>query len=335
MFKKLTQTDASTTPILIRLMTMIAKPIVVIAFLCIPVFNMLGQSQSFAPIGARWHYRPHEFAYQENTLYTFTVTKDTILDGAPAKELSCAQWTNGQLQDSPDLNKYVYSNSDSVFYYVDNQWELLFDFTAQPGDTIRSKVEYFGIFNGCMGPDLGQVWDFAYRIDSVAVEHIGGAPLRVQYVSSICPGFGTNCWRIVKIVERIGVVDAGYWWGQGDFCIAGGFPGYLRCYEDDLIHYMGSIGNTPCDYVTTNEIDGYQITIAPNPTTGILQVSFSPLYANLDFKVFDNLGRILNAGRLMVGDTSFQISLESAPSGIFYLEFVLKNQIKTYKIVKL
>ncbi len=302
--------------------------------LCFVSFDLLSQSPPFAPIGARWYYRPHELMPMENTLYAFTATKDTVLDGAMARELSCDQWINGQFQNFPNLNKYVYSKSDSVFYYVDNRWELLFHFGALPGDTIVSKVAHFDIFNGCIGPDSGQVWDFAYRIDSLAVENIGGWPLRIQYVSSICPGFD-SCWRIQKIVERIGVIDAGYWWGQGDFCILGGNPGYLRCYADDLVQYKGNIGNTPCDYVGINEIDAYNITIFPNPTNGIVKFTFSPLSSNLDFRVFDNLGRILDAGLLIVGDTSFQLNLDSAPSGIFHVEFALKDQVKRYKIIKI
>lgn len=303
--------------------------------LCFASLDMLGQFQAFAPMGARWYYRPHELMPKENTLYTFSVTKDTVLDGVLAKELSCAQWVNGQFQDFPELNQYVYSGLDSVFYYIDNRWELLFNFGAKPGDTVTSKVAYFDIFNGCIGPDPGQIWDFAYRIDSVAVEYIGGWPLRVQYVSSICSGMWPGCWRIVKIVERIGVIDAGYWWGQSDLCITGGERGYLRCYVDDIIQYRGIIGDSPCDYVRINEIEEYNIIIYPNPTNGTLYFSFPPLVSDLDFNLFDNFGRIFKTGKLMVGATSFELSLESLHSGIYYVEFNLKNQAKRYKIVKM
>jgi len=303
--------------------------------ICFVFPDLLGQSSTFAPMGARWYYRPYELMPKENTLYAFTVTKDTVLDGVLAKELSCTQWINGQFQDFPNLNKYVYSGSDSVWYYVDNQWELLFNFGAQPGDTIASKVAYFDIFNGCIGPDSGQVWNFAYRIDSVAIEQIGGWPLRVQYVSSICPVSGDSCWLIQKIVERIGVIDASYWWGQGGVCILGGFPGYLRCYADDLVQYKGSIGNTPCDYVSINEISDYNFAIFPNPTTGILNFSFLPLFSNLGYTVLDGLGHNIVEGRLMAGDTFFELNLESAPPGIFYIKFMFENQIKTFKVVKM
>jgi len=317
-----------------------SKIILAVAFVCATMLHLQGQNQAFAPIGARWYYRPYEATYPDSKLYAFTVAKDTLLAGLPAREVACSQWIDGQFQDFPNLNKYVHANSDSVFYWVDNHWELLFDFGALPGDTILSKVEYFDIFNGCGGPASGQIWDFAYRIDSSAVENIGGWPLRVQYISSTCQN-SSECWSIGgwampgKIVERIGAIEAGYWWGQGTNCILGGFPGYLRCYEDDLVHYAGSVGNTPCGYVNTNEIDGYNISISPNPTSGILYFYFSPLLSNLEFKVFDCLGRILQTGGLMVGDTFFQLNLESIPSGLLYVEFASKSQTKTHKIIKI
>ena len=315
-----------------------SKALVAIFFFCLPMFNLWGQFQAFAPIGARWHYRPGEQIPDQN-LYTFTVTKDTLLGGLTARELACSQWINGQFQDFSDLNKYVHANADSVFYYVDNQWELLFNFDAKSGDTIRSKVDHFEIFNGCMVPNPGQTWGIAYRIDSTGTENIGGSPLRVQYVSSICQS-SEECWLMGgaggtgKIVERIGAINSGYWWGQSGLCLLI-FPGYLRCYEDGDIHYKGNIGNTPCGFVTTNEMDDYNISIAPNPTNGNLFFSFPPLAANLNFKVFDGLGRTLERGKLMIGETSLQLQLEPEHSGILYVEFTSNGKTKTYKILKI
>jgi hypothetical protein len=312
--------------------------IFIITFLCIPTLHLLAQSLPFAPIGARWHYRPYE-QVPDRKLYTFTVTKDTLLDGVLARELSCAQWANGQFQAFPNLNKYVYSNPDSVFYYVDNQWKLIFDFAALPGDTIRSQVEHFDIPNGCVGPNSGKTWAFAYRIDSIGVENIGGRPLRVQYVRSLCPN-SNNCWIMGspgatgKIVERIGAIQAGYWWGQSTTCVLGGFPGYLRCYGDALIQYTGSIGSTSCGYVGTNELEAHNISITQNPTNGSLYFSFLPLSANLGFQIFDGLGRTLKTGALMTGESSLQIDLESEPSGMYYVGFTLKGQTQTLKVIK-
>jgi hypothetical protein len=319
---------------------MTSKSVVSIIAFLIAVSNLWGQTKSFAPIGARWLYRPHELTFPDSRLYAFTVTQDTLLDGLLASELLCTQWVNGQFQDFPDLNKYVYANSDSVWYRVDNHWELLFDFGALPGDTIRSKVEFFGIFNGCIGPDPGQVWDVAYTIDSIGIETIGGAPLRVQYVRNLCPNTD-ECWSVGgwglpgKIVERIGSVELGYWWGQGSACLLGGFPGYLRCYEDAQLSFVGNIGNTACDLVSTNEIDAYNVSISPNPTSGTVNFSFSPLRSDLAFRVFDTLGRTLETGTLTAGDTALELRLQACPSGLLYIEFAAEGQSRTYKVVKM
>jgi hypothetical protein len=124
-----------------------------IAFLFVAMSNLWGQNEAFAPIGARWYYRPGETMQYLNTrLYTFTVTKDTLLDGLVARELSCSAWEDGQFKDYPNLNKYVYTTTDSVLYRVENQWVLLFDFGAMPGDTILSKVTSFEYFAGCNAP---------------------------------------------------------------------------------------------------------------------------------------------------------------------------------------
>ena len=135
-----------------------------------------------------------------------------------------------------------------------------------------------------------------------------------------------------KIVERIGALRTGYWWGQGRFCLIT-FPGYLRCYEDGDVHFKGNIGNTPCNFVSTNEIDTYNILISPNPTNGSIYFSFSPLTSNLDFKVFDCLGRTLEQGTLILGETSFQIQLRAEQAGMLFVEFAAKGQTKTYKIL--
>jgi hypothetical protein len=309
------------------------KTLISIAILCITISDLWSQIEPFAPIGARWHYRPYE-NMPDIKLYTFTVTKDTFLDGLLARELSCSKWVNNQFVEFQNLNKYVAVRTDAVYYYVDHQWALLFDFGAQPGDTIWSKVEYFDIPHECLAPEPGQTWTFGYSIDSIGIEIIGGYPLRVQYVSGICDDNGP-CWLMGKIVERIGAINSGYWWGQGTYCILGGFPGYLRCYEDDLVLYTKPGENTPCDYVGTHALEDFNILIAPNPSSGMTYFSFSPLSDDLAYKVLDNLGHMVETGNLNVGDTQFQLNLESRPSGLYYVEFALNGQVRTYKVVKI
>jgi hypothetical protein len=319
------------------------KLAIFITFFFVAVSNLWGQNSSFAPIGARWYYRPYEtLQYLNSRLYTFTVTKDTLLDGLMARELTCSVWEDGLFKDYPNLNKYVHVNADAVLYRVDNQWVLLFDFGAMPGDTILSKVAYFDYFGGCNEPNPGETWDMRYIIDSTSIETIDGIPLRVQYVRSMCASpLSDKCWTIggsglpEKIVERIGAIDSEHWWGQGAFCILEGFQGYLRCYQDELINYTGSIGNTTCDYVVgTDNIETYGISVSPNPTQGVTMFDFSSLAIDLEYKVFDCFGQVIKAGNVGTGNTPLQIDLNDRPSGVYFAHFYSRNNGKVYKIIK-
>ncbi len=48
------------------------KTLITIALLCITISDLWSQIETFAPIGARWHYRPYE-NMPDIKLYTFTV----------------------------------------------------------------------------------------------------------------------------------------------------------------------------------------------------------------------------------------------------------------------
>ena len=70
------------------------------------------------PKGAIWYYRGASTGYTDPSAYTFTVSKDTLIDGVLARELTCDQWDDGQLQPFPQGNKYVHTNSFLYLSYT-------------------------------------------------------------------------------------------------------------------------------------------------------------------------------------------------------------------------
>lgn len=233
----------------------------------------------FAPSGAVWHYRPWTPG-PDTGLYTFTSAGDTLMGLWHARILRCSVWANGALKPAPQLDKYVTTIGNKVFYRVYEQFVLLFDFGAAPGDTIISEVEGFSIFNGCVNPDPGETLKFRYQVDSVGILNVGGENLRLQYLSAIyegdelswCPGGFTG-----PVAERIGALHAGYWWGNGCACILAGFPGYLRCYDDADLHYTNPVlGAQECSYVSVSEPALQTLRIAPNPASNLARLPFVP-----------------------------------------------------------
>lgn len=279
----------------------------------------------FAPLGATWYYRPWLPGPPETALYTFTAAGDTLLDGWNARVLRCSVWDAGELHPVDSLNKYVVVRADKVFYRVAGEFVLLFDFGAQPGDTIASKVEHFPIFDGCAMPLPGSVWDFQYRVDSVSTISIGGTILRAQYARGIDMG-SDNDWLFegfnsFPIIERAGGTVGGQWWGSGGACVLAGFPGYLRCYTDSEVYYQPPLPwwgtGGPCDFVSVNESVVADLKITPNPAVCFAQLPFAPDRA----QVFNMFGQSCSASLL-----SEMLDVSALTPGI-YMVWVEKDGV--------
>ncbi|MDX2133521.1 MAG: T9SS type A sorting domain-containing protein [Saprospiraceae bacterium] len=290
-----------------------------------PLVGVTQQQPSFAPMGAKWFYRPWEFTQPEDDLFIYEVTKDTILDSLPARELTCTYWVDGVLQlNTTYLNKYVHTDSGKVWYWVYDEWVLIFNFDAQVGDTIHSKVGYYGIPDGCAFPyPQDTTWQFSYRIDSLGTEMQNGVPLKVQYVSCAdtqCYWYMHYFWKEkqAKIVERLGCIDAGFWWGSGSPCVLAGTPGYQRCYQDTDLNFKGPIGNTECDYLSTTGAEKTPLTLFPNPTTGEIRITSS--FHPTAFRVLNSLGQVVTSGVFVEYDEVYLVLLSGQPSGMYLVE---------------
>jgi hypothetical protein len=300
-------------------------------FLCTSAC-LFSQNEVFAPKGAIWYYHGASTGYIDPSAYTFTVSKDTLIDGLLGRELTCDQWDNGRFQPFPLGNKYVHTNGNKVYYRVKEEWVQLFDFDAVVGDTIVSKAEQFPINDGCSNFDDTQVIDFQYRVDSIGVEQIQGTALRVQYIRSIgsntsfhwsmgMPNYGNARPQVFKIVERLGAISAGYWWGQGNACISETRLGYLRCYQDNNMNYKGHSDNESCDFVDTIAPPyKFHCYIYPTPTSSNAFVTWDFLhYGQLHFTLFNALGQQIWQSNAHLSQLTLEIPLQNRPKGIYYL----------------
>lgn len=263
----------------------------------------------FAPQGAVWHYRPWTPG-PDTGLYSFTAAGDTQFGVWNARILRCSVWAGGAFQAAPQLDKYVATLGNKVYYRVNGQFVLLFDFGAAPGDTIASEAEGFSIFNGCVNPESGTTLNFQYRVDSVGTLNVGGENLRLQYLTTIydgaefswCPGGFSG-----SVVERIGAPGAGYWWGNGCACILSGIPGYLRCYDDADLHYSNpSIGAEACGVSSAPEPAPETLQLTPNPAARQARLPFVPdqvqIYNSLgQLQICPNDGELLDLSALAPG----------------------------------
>jgi len=284
----------------------------------------------FAPIGATWYYSNASFAppWSTDPLYClFLVEKDTFMLGYHARVIGCYVNVEGHLERRNELTKYVAAIGQKVFYKVGDEFVLLYDFGAQAGDTIYSKVEPFELSLGCISPDT--IIDFSYVIDSVALHLVDGENLIAQFVSSIhqSPGLNWGFWDFIPIYERLGNWGwGGFWWGTGmDGCILEG--GYLKCYIDDQItwHQPGFNESYACDYLYAGDAESEKtIPIFPNPTSGLFTLS--------------EHARVLSIYSLEGKEVNFismenRIDLSGNPAGLYVVKFEVEKQVYFSKIV--
>lgn len=295
------------------------------------IITVQAQDVVFAPIGAAWYYNSASsgppWINAQLSLY-FLTEKDTFMLGVDAKVIGCYVNENDQIIRVDELTKYVATIGDQVYYKVEDGFVLLYDFGAQPGDTIHSKVEEFGVDIGCMSDFSQGVIDFSYVVDSVGMQLLDGAELRVLYVHSLNNSPDPDWFFSGPILERIGLRGyAAFWWGRGEACIFEG--GSLRCYIDPEISWRSSdfSESLPCDYISaTSEIQSSPYILHPNPV--ITQV-YLPQGAE-HIELFDTTGE-----RLLIEKSGNEIDVSLYPSGMYFIRFELEGDLKVSSFVKM
>ncbi len=260
-------------------------------------------SQEFAPVGAIWHYtQSNPFQGDGWTFETMESVIDTSIENVKCKKI--INIIRNDADTFIQVNKYFYKNNDSVFFYEDGSFNLLYDFGAETGDTIT--LSYFPTYDGS---------PLKMIIDSVGIIIINGNDRKIQYITcgdGILVEFGN------EIIEDIGST-------HNMFPVYDGtLNGPLRCYEDSITgQYLSGFhpdygwNFKDCAEIITriNEVKDYDgIFLYPNPASSSITVKNVDLPKN--FKIINIFGQVMNEGQLM---TSRTIYLTGVANGVYYL----------------
>ncbi|MFZ1678203.1 MAG: T9SS type A sorting domain-containing protein [Saprospiraceae bacterium] len=301
----------------------------ILCILLSSLYNLHAQdTTSFAPIGAVWHY--NSYGHDSPFYFKFVVEKDTLILGENARLLRYYVFENDTFHADNNLNKYVITDGAKVYYKVENEFVLLYDFAASAGDTIFSRAEYYPVNMGCYPEFENGSIDYSYKIDSVNVINIDGIDLRRQYLHVIDPPGASTPWFFINpVIERIGANDyGGFWWGQGGGCILED-NGFLRCYEDQDIFYKNPYAQFQyeCDYTGTNELEPSPETfIFPNPTTDFISLLENAKEINLFNSTGQKIRSYKNQDRI---DVSF------LSPGIYFIQFQINSKNYIRKFLKI
>ena len=157
-------------------------------------------------------------------------------------------------------NEYTYSNSDTVFIYRNGLFYILYDFSAQNGDSWIIPRTY-----ETMCDSIGSL-----QVVSVGDTIINSEELRYIYVE---PN-GVSDWVIQGlIIEKIGPVN--HYMLPEQNCMTDLMEGGpLRCYHDDFFQFITGIAPY-CDYVVSvSDNSNNNFNAYPNPAVNYIIIEY-------------------------------------------------------------
>ncbi len=290
-------------------------------------------SQTWGVQGAKW-------TVDYNGIGSFGTRKwdyvaDSVIDGKNVQVIidTVFQYTYNQQGEINGLaipgNKYfTYASGDSVFYYLNNQFFLMYNFKANIGDQWAvSNVAYDG---ACLSTSSVEVVDTG----SIVINGISLRTLTLQTVAGSQFGYDGVA------IERIGMISANHF---------GFMPGgrdcpfqqmviewdnfNFRCYSDNSLGVYQS-GTIDCDYRTDliysnsgiQEVFSNSISVWPIPASN--EINFEKLDAPSILMLFDETGRLVLTTEISKEKNTVDVSKLQA--GIYLME--LNNKVQ--RIIK-
>lgn len=267
-------------------------------------------AQQWAPMGARWYYSASAggLAPTGSEYYLYEVTGDTTISGTACSKVSITyfKYQDGDTAYLPPL--YTYARNDSVYYFSRyyGKFLLLYDFTAQEGDTLTFPVEP----NAVTGTSDTT---FRVRVESVSDYESGTAVLKKFHTT---PLDQYSFWG--GYMEAVG---SEFLMLPQPAVLIPEWDGPLRCYVDG-VHNLKFSG-IECTYRRTSSIDENKVEggleISPNPARSSTLVTFpNPSGEECSVVLYDADGR---AVRHISGINSGWIELkrENLAEGVYFI----------------
>lgn len=210
--------------------------------------------------------------------------------------------------------QYMYSENDSVFFYKNGGFHLLYDFGANAGDTII--LEYF--------TDLPMI------IDSTGTIMVNEQERKIQYITCT-DSLVLECGN--HVIEGIGSTSFMFPTADGEL------DGPLRCYQDENsglflrpFHPTYGWNHEDCEEIITGieeTIWNNGISIFPNPANRT--ISIKNIYQPTAYKIYNLKGKALLSGEA-IGIN--EINISGLSQGVYFIELKNEDVITTRKLIK-
>ncbi len=272
-------------------------------------------TEPFAQAGAEWHYtlgtvNPDLFVYK-----TISYVTDTMID-----DKLCSKMLEQDYDQSAGsrIYHYMYQKNDSVFFFKDGLFHLLYDFGAQVGDTIE-----LGYYTTYSGDPLKMI------IDSTGIINVSEEDRKIQYVTC---GDG----MVIEFGNHViaGIGSTSFMFPTLDFS----YDGPLRCYSDSNIEvfhnplYDGPAWNGEDCAETTLSVDKIsqaRLNVYPNPSNDIIRIN--GLASPATYKISTTNGISVKSGSIHPSQT---INIKDLKPGVYIMEVVGEDCKMELKLIR-
>jgi hypothetical protein len=279
-------------------------------------------AQNWAPTGAQWHYSYYGFfpAYID-----ISYTADTLIEGQASKILTKTYHGLGWNQSITSETfgyEYTYEDNGVVYLRYENQWDTLYNFNAQVGDSWRMARQ-----------PLTNVVPPNSRIKILATGIlIINNETRKYLVAEKCDSANISLgWFNDTLIENIGFLnDYLLPYDQFDGAVDGNEGGPFRCYTDNNFTTYKPSYTEVCDYImgTPELTANVSFQVYPNPVSDWIQIPLNYVNEYMNYSIYSSEGK-----KVQRGQTAEQIDVFNLPAGSYTLLIENQTQVRYAKVL--
>ncbi|MFM7644635.1 MAG: T9SS type A sorting domain-containing protein [Sphingomonadales bacterium] len=287
-------------------------------FICSTTFSF---AQNWSPNGAQWHYSYYGFfPGYVNIAYS----GDTLIEGQASKILTKTFHGLGWGMDITSYSigtEYTYEANGVVYLRYQNQWDTLYNFNAQVGESWRMAKQPFAN----VAPQNSRL-----KVIATGTKVINASTLKYVKVEFVDPqmnplGFADT------IVENIGFIGSYFLpYDMFDGAVDGNEGGPFRCYSDNNFATYKPSYSEVCDYIMgTTELEGIaSFQIFPNPVSDQINIPESLIQEYNHFRILSNEGKVIHQGQ-----TTATLYVANLPAGNYTLLIESQTQKRFARVL--
>jgi hypothetical protein len=268
--------------------------------------------QNWAPNGAQWHYSYYGFfpGYVD-----IAYSGDTLIDGQVTKKLTKTFHGLGWGMDVTSYSigtEYTYEANGVVYLRYQNQWDTLYNFSAQVGDSWRMAKQPFAN----VAPQNSRL-----KVLGTGIKVINSNTLKYVKVEFVDPQMNPLGFEDT-IVENIGFIGSYFLpYDMFDGFVDGNEGGPFRCYSDNNFALYKPNYLEVCDYIMgTTELEGSSsFQVYPNPVSDQINIPATYINEYGAYRILSSEGKLIQKGQ-----TTEQIDVANLPAGNYTL--LIENQ---------